>query len=131
MLWKLEMLSILRLFLINIINYLISSLLCQVLESFNYYSSCLVVCLYKNILLFFSLNCMLNEIYFCSNYWLINLFIRRCDIEFVDLMRVCLLFLYIQVLEWHLWLWYSVLVLAMWIMERKENYLAKWESMWD
>ena len=29
---------------------------------------CLIVCLYKNILLFFSLNCMLNEIYFCLNY---------------------------------------------------------------
>ena len=28
----------------------------------------LVVCLYKNIFLFFSLNCMLNEIYFCLNY---------------------------------------------------------------
>ena len=29
---------------------------------------CLVVCLYRNILLFFPLNCMLNEIYFCLNY---------------------------------------------------------------
>ena len=29
---------------------------------------CLIVCLYKNILLFFFLNCMLNEIYFCLNY---------------------------------------------------------------
>ena len=29
-------------------------------------------------------------------YWLIDLFKRRCDIKYVDLMRICLLFLYIQ-----------------------------------